>query len=422
MRYLNVGSKGPYVMQIQSILKKLGYFNSKIDGIYGPKTADAVKKFQHDYGLFISGGVDFITWDILDRYIYGFDNYRIQEGDTLYKIAKLYATDIDLIRSANPNVNELNLQNSSYIVVPYKIDIVPIDIEYTYEICQKIIKGLKVRYPFIEIGSAGKSVLGKNLDYVCIGTGPNKVFINAAHHAIEWITTPLVLKFAEDLLKRNINDSYLMGHRIRDVLNRTSLYVVPMVNPDGVDLANEGLNNKNPYYDELISFHNKGVNFHSQWKANIRGVDLNKNYPANWENEKAQEIAEGITKPAPAEFGGDFPLSEPETIGMVGFTNRNGFDLTIAYHTQGKVIYWAYGSSTPNKARAYAEKFQKVSGYTLKGNPSDAAYAGYKDWFIETHKKPGFTVEAGIGANPLLIEQFGQIYRDNELLMFSALL
>ena len=55
--------------------------------------------------------------------------------------------------------------------------------------------------------------------------------------------------------------------------------------------------------------------------------------------------------------------------------------------------------------------------------PYESSFAGYKDWFIQTFNRPGYTIEAGLGVNPLPISDFNQIYRDNErLLVLAALL
>ena len=45
--------------------------------------------------------------------------------------------------------------------------------------------------------------------------------------------------------------------------------------------------------------------------------------------------------------------------------------------------------------------------------PSESANAGYKDWFIKQYNRPGYTIEAGIGTNPLPLSQFNRIYNDN---------
>lgn len=134
------------------------------------------------------------------------------------------------------------------------------------------------------------------------------------------------------------------------------------------------------------------------------------------------ELEEGITGPAPRDYGGPYPLSEPESAAMVNFTRQHDFRLVIAYHTQGKVIYYTFENLEPPESLTIAQLFARVSGYTVSRNPGEASYAGYKDWFIQDYRRPGFTVEAGLGVNPLPVSQFPEIYQQNEeILLLGAL-
>ena len=53
------------------------------------------------------------------------------------------------------------------------------------------------------------------------------------------------------------------------------------------------------------------------------------------------------------------------------------------------------------------------AGYSVENVPFNSSFAGYKDWFIQDYNLPGYTIEAGIGNNPLPISQFDKIYSDN---------
>ncbi|MCG8538824.1 MAG: M14 family metallopeptidase [Clostridia bacterium] len=420
MRTLRVGVRGTDVMEIQALLRKIGYNPGEIDGIYGPRTRDAVIAFQRDNNLVPDGIIGPQTYGILNILLRGYDIYYVQPGDTLWKIARNYYSTVKKITTANPEINPFNLQIGQRIVVPYGIDIVDTNIDYTYEIMERDIEGLRVRYPFIEVGVAGESVLGRKLYYIKLGQGPNQVFYNGAHHALEWITSPLLMKFTENFLKSYTNGKNIRGYDLESIWNNSSIYIMPMVNPDGVDLVLNGLTRDNPYYQELIEWNNGSTDFSRVWQANNKGVDLNHNYPAEWEQSREEARRLGILGPGPTRYGGPFPLSEPETEAVTQFVRDHNFRLVLAYHTQGEVIFWQFEDLQPPEARSIGEMFSRASGYRLAEIFGIGAYAGMKDWFIQEYRRPGYTVEAGLGRNPLPISQFDRIYNDNEEILLLA--
>jgi len=422
VRVLRFGSRGSDVMEIQALLRKIGYNPGIIDGVFGSQTLQAVIQFQKNNGLTPDGVIGANTYRVLERFRLGYDLYTIKPGDTLYSIARRYYTTIGRITTANPGIILSNLRIGQIITVPYGIDIVDTNINYTYEVMESDIKGLKARYPFIQTGILGESVLGKNLYYIKLGNGPNEVFYNASHHSLEWITSVLLMKFIENFSKAYAEGTTLAGYNVRDIWSKSTIYILPMVNPDGVNLVLDGLQRDNPFYSNLIRWNNGSTDFSKVWQANIRGVDLNHNYDASWNLSKQAEIALGITGPGPTRFSGTAPESEPESKAVADFTRSHNFRLVLAYHSQGEVIYWTYSNIIPPDAPRIAELFSSVSGYELSQLSGIASYAGYKDWFIEKFRKPGFTIEVGSGVNPLPISQFNKIYNDNiELLLLAAI-
>ncbi|HHV99142.1 MAG TPA: LysM peptidoglycan-binding domain-containing protein [Clostridiaceae bacterium] len=417
METLLPGSTGPDVKLVQSLLNKIGYNAGPIDGVFGPSTQQAVIAFQRDNNLLPDGIVGPATWSIFERLLRGYDVYTIRRGDTLYNISRRYYTTVNAILTANPGINPLALAIGQQIIVPYGIDVVFTDIDYTYEILELQIQGLRARYPFLETGTIGTSVMGKNLYYIRLGRGAHEVSYNGAHHANEWITTPVLMKFIENYAKAYSTRGNIRGYNITNIFNSSSIYIIPMVNPDGVDLVTRWPNYTNPTYQNAARLNTSGLPLPRVWKANIRGVDLNLNYPAAWEEEKLLELEMGITSPAPRDYGGEAPLSEPESIAMYNFTRSHNFRLVIAYHTQGEVIYWDFMNLAPPESQTIANIFAQASGYTPIGIAGEAAYAGYKDWFIQDFRRPGFTIEVGRGVNPLPITQFDSIYARNEEIM-----
>ena len=128
----------------------------------------------------------------------------------------------------------------------------------------------------------------------------------------------------------------------------------------------------------------------------------------------AREIkfGQGFTQPGPRDYVGRAPLTQPEARAMAMLTEEVSPDMVVALHAQGREIYWQFQNIPVPQAQRYGEEFARLSGYTLADTPYNSSFAGYKDWFIQRFRRPGYTIEVGQGENPLPLEQFDEIYRD----------
>ena len=115
--------------------------------------------------------------------------------------------------------------------------------------------------------------------------------------------------------------------------------------------------------------------------------------------------------PAPRDFVGLGPLTEPESLAIYNFTLSHNFSLIIAYHTQGQEIYWNFQNINPPNGYNIGQQFAKSSGYLLTQVPYNSSFAGFKDWFIHRFNKPGFTFEIGKGKNPLPLSDLEEEYK-----------
>lgn len=287
--------------------------------------------------------------------------------------------------------------------------------KYSYEQMQKDLEKLKSKYAFLQIENIGESVRKKEIPCVRIGRGKNEVMYSSSIHANEWITSLVLMKFIEDFCDAYIKNIDIYEHSARKIFETSSIYIVPMLNPDGVDLVVGKVKEESEEYNhyQQIAQNFPQITFPSGWKANYNGVDLNLQFPANWEKAKEIKFAQGYTKPAPRDFVGFGPLTEPEALAIYNFTLLHNFRLILAYHTQGEVIYWRFEDFMPINSEEIGQIFSKVSGYYLDTTPPESANAGYKDWFIKNYNRPGYTIEAGLGINPLPISQFDKIYENN---------
>lgn len=224
MPILRYCSTGAYVEWLQSTLKKLGYYEGKVDGIFGNQTLEAVKNFQKAFGIVQDGIVGNATWNTLMPYLNG----------------KLF-------------------------------DIVPTDIIYPYSIMIRNMNALVNKYSFLEYSYYGKSVMGKNLPVIKIGKGNREIFYSASIHANEWINTVVFMKFIEDFAKAYESGEKIFGYDAKTIFDENTIYIAPMANPDGVDLVLWQLPIRSSAYlnAKSIASGYPNIPFPNGWKANI---------------------------------------------------------------------------------------------------------------------------------------------------------
>lgn len=333
-------------------------------------------------------------------------SYTVKSGDSFWKLASSRNLSVDALLLLNQNINPSRLMVGQTIQIPRRVikAIINQNIKYDSAQLTRDIQTLKSQFPFIQVRTIGRSVEGKAIQEIRLGKGSKKVHLDGSFHANEWITTPILMAYLNTFLLSLTNSQPIRGLTTMPLYQSVDLSIVPMVNPDGVDLV---LNGPPEALREEVIRINEGSTDFSGWKANIRGVDLNNQFPANWEIEKERKEPKA---PAPRDYPGDAPLTEPEAQAMASLARNNRFDRLLAFHTQGEEFYWGYEGLEPPEARVLAVEFERVSGY--RAIQSIDSHAGYKDWFIQDFRKPGFTLELGSGVNPLPLSQFNEIYEE----------
>lgn len=344
--------------------------------------------------------------------------YSVLEGDNAERISALFGVSTEELERLNPGVSsERWCLPGKVLVIPPAApqSIVTVRSEYGPEDVQRDIGRLVERYPCITSERIGDSVLGKPLHLLRIGSGPRHLHVNAALHANEWLTSPCLMSFVEQYASAYTAGRTWNGHRPDEWVKDWTLLVVPMANPDGVELVQEGVLPGQPHYEELMRW-NGGRRSFRHWKANIRGVDLGDQFPAHWEEE---QLRRGVPGPGPRDYSGPAPLSEPEAAALAAIAEQYPGDAAVSLHSQGGEIYWNYRGYEPLESKRLAERLAVVSGYrAVELAGSDA---GYKDWFIQRFRKPGFTVELGIGKNPLPLADFEDMALETGLILAELL-
>ena len=224
-------------------------------------------------------------------------------------------------------------------------------------------------------GVIGFSTLNKPIYYFCIGRGQKKILATYAIHAREYITTYLAIENIKYLEKKDL---------------QVKVYFVPMVNPDGVEIALY----KNPLH-----------------KANSRNVDLNVNFDADF-----GKGVKNLFYANSENYVGEHPFSEKETVALRDFTLFINPSLTLSYHSKGEEIYYYFKQKGKNLKRDYslAKEIKKETGYKIKKTPGSTG--GYKDWCIDSLKIPAFTIEVGDDrlSHPIKKEFLKDIFEKNK--------
>ena len=208
----------------------------------------------------------------------------------------------------------------------------------------------------------GETESGRSIWLFRFGRAP-KILLCGGIHAREWITSLLLVELAEREGKG------------------LSFDLLPCLNPDGAEYFRRGIDAVPEEWQALVT-RLGGV---SRWKANLRGVDLNVNFDADWGEGK-----NNVTHPAPSDYIGKYPESEKETQAAVRVL-KNGYALLNCYHSLGEEVYWGYEHNFRHyaEARAYADAI----GYKLKR--SDGSAGGMKDYYALNYPGLGLTTEVG---------------------------
>ncbi|MGN1139562.1 MAG: M14 family metallocarboxypeptidase [Oliverpabstia sp.] len=292
---------------------------------------------------------------------------------------------------------------------------------YTYENMMSDLNVIKRRYPKrIRYDTLTETIDGRQVWYAIIGNpdAKRKILVHGSIHGREHITSRLVMKQAETFLRHMENGESYRHIKYDKLLEIATVYVIPMVNPDGVSISQMGIKGiqterviRQVKEIARIEGESTGRQYFTHWKANGNGVDLNRNFDAGW-----KRYQDPVGHPASAFFKGIHPECERESAVLAALTRKEQFCRTISYHTQGNVIYWYFGQTGElyKDNLAFGRRISQVTGYMLEENNENLDPAGYKDWAICELGIPSLTIETGWGESPVSPGQWEHIWKSNK--------
>lgn len=274
------------------------------------------------------------------------------------------------------------------------------------------LKVFSLLYPeFTELKTIGKSVEGRPIYALRVGNGKKEILMDASMHAREHMTTNVLMEMIDQYSYHYVRGSKFGSYQVKPLLDQASIWFVPMMNPDGVTLVQSGLNavaNK-----DLVRKINGSSNV-ARWKANIRGVDLNRNFDATW---SSIILTPPYNVPAFKNYKGIAPFSEPEAKALRDFVLARPFKSYITYHSSGQIIYWGYDSMS-NHTRNYnlVKSVANVTGYSIIPPNPKKPTAASESWFTKVKKMPAMTVEIAkySGEGPVSFSQWEDVWRRNQ--------
>ncbi|MDD3338988.1 MAG: M14 family zinc carboxypeptidase [Lachnospiraceae bacterium] len=270
------------------------------------------------------------------------------------------------------------------------------------------------------VKSIGNTEEGRSIPVVVVGnqSSSKQILIHGSIHAREYGTTRLIMSQLDYML--NHQQKEYQGSTISSILNDVCFHIIPMVNPDGVMISQSetlpvGLDSiyesdKNAGHTTLSE-----ANYAKRWKANGKGVDLNRNFDAGWSAFAGRDL------PSSEKYKGTEQESTKEAKALADYTRRHNLKATVSYHESGSIIYYNYGSDAAvnELSKSMALKIKEETNYPLvKSTGVDAA--GYKDWAIDVQKIPSVTIETGVGTAPVGFEEFVDIYRKNRDVLLAV--
>jgi hypothetical protein len=297
---------------------------------------------------------------------------------------------------------------------------------YTYEQLTDRLQTLAANHPdLVSLSVPGKSVDNRNIWSVTLGTGDKNVLVTGAMHAREWLTTPVLAEIVALYIKEYNNGATIKGEPVKHILDEYSITFIPMLNPDGVTLVQKGADAFPGRKAQLLKMNHPswGSDFRI-WKANIKGVDLNRNYNAVWDEPvpKTESIS---LSPSYSFYKGPSPESEPETKVVTNWVHANKPELILDFHSSGEYLYWYYNQTGTvlERDKAIAQALVNTSGYRMEPIYNKTSGTTFQRWGNSVMNITNFCVEIGNkSSTDLTMDDFSRSFKQTRYLPLVGIL
>lgn len=290
-------------------------------------------------------------------------------------------------------------------------------IEHSYFEFKRVLSRLGAEYPFISITSAGKSVAGRDIPIITIGSGEEYTLFVSGDDPLCRITPLILLCFAEELCQKILSGDQMCGINMRKAMYGRGIIIMPLLNPDGYEIIQRGDLGCGYLRGKLGKL--CGDDF-SNWRANLRGVKVVNNLPFGYEERRDDERKTHAFTPSSKGFCGYRAESEPETIALTELCRKKSVRQLISLSSYGATISYSGGAVVPKRSLKMAEVMAAVSSFTVTP-PIAKNFFEINDWFTYEFKKPGLGIRIGVDGVPTVRELNYWYSRIKEMLTLSCL-
>lgn len=253
---------------------------------------------------------------------------------------------------------------------------------------------------------------GRDIPVVYLGNPEAKyhVMVQAAMHAREYMASLLVMTMIEHYA-RNYETGFFQGKKLKWLLEKVCFVIMPMVNPDGVEIAQRGDDGAvTADVKEWVQANTQAGIQYDQIKSNARGVDINHNFRNGFGLDKKLKKSKNYLN-----YPGENPLSEVESRLMLDVAQEYDFACFLNYHTSGNLIFYGC-KNAPEQVNEQALKIADIvkrhTSYPLCGPEEIPECGTWADEVEVCFLRPSTTIELGT-QNPVPISEFYGLYDKN---------
>lgn len=272
--------------------------------------------------------------------------------------------------------------------------------KFDYEEYVSEIEKIKKKYPFLVCHSVGESVCKRKIYGLSVGNYKSKVLFFGGLSGRDVVAMKVLLKYISNVSRAFQNKTKIAGVNVSAALLTRGLTVIPCVNPDGLEIVSNGKDGAKEYGD-FVQTISKG-NFVC-WDANVKGIDISRNFNSAREEIQLNEAQKGIFGPSASGYGGFAAESEPETAAVVNFCERNNVHHAFVLQGNKRNIKWQGENSNPENSRTMVKILSVCSGYGIVNDRNEEDLGGFKDWFCENFHKSAFSL--GVTRDESKVEQ-----------------